>query len=78
MKSPDNSEGSVWKELGPYMNIGIQMVLTILLGVWLGWQLDAYFKTKPVLLIIFSFLFSVTGLYSAIRTAMKSEEKKKD
>lgn len=75
-KDPEKGESSkIIKELAPYMNLGLNLVITICLGVALGWWLDKTFNTMPLFLIIGSFSFSILGMVTLIRTALKANKK---
>jgi len=69
MYSP-KSRKNISKELGPYLNLGWQMAITILLMVLLGWWLDGKFHTSPWLIVICSLFGVVAGMYSFIRTVL--------
>ena len=57
-----------------YVGLGTQLAATVTVMVLLGVWLDGKFDTEPVLTVIFSFLGVVTGLYSFIKTALKSDK----
>jgi ATP synthase protein I len=74
---PKKARANIIKELAPYSTLGIQLVLTILLGAWVGWMLDGRFNTKPIFLIILTFLGAIAGMVSFIKTAVKKGIKRK-
>jgi len=50
--------------------LGINLVLATLVGVAIGWYLDKWFHTSPVLTIVFFFIGTFAGfrqIYLAIR-----------
>ena len=67
---PGNKDGKksssytdIIRELSPYMNIGMQFVVAILLGVFAGKWLDAKFNTSPVWIVtlsLFGIIISIT------------------
>ncbi len=63
------------KELNPflkYSGIGMQLLFTILAGLWLGTKIDEYFRNKqPWAAIICSLTFMVVGLVMFIRSLPK-------
>ena len=65
------------REVGPYLVLGWQLVLTIGLMTYFGWWLDKKFETEPWLLIIFSFLGCVAGMFSMLKTILDLNKKKK-
>lgn len=51
-----------------YLQIGLQMLVTIGLGVWLGIKTDSWLKWRfPVFTILFSLLFIFVSIYNVIR-----------
>ncbi len=69
-----------YKNLVFLMQIGINMCLPILVGVFLGNWLDGYFGTTPVLLIICIVVFTLAsflGLYRTVITASKADDDKR-
>ncbi len=64
---------NVIKELAPYSTLGIQLVLTILLGAYVGWLLDKHFETAPVFLIILTFFGAIAGMVTFIKTVLKKK-----
>ena len=71
------SKKEISSELGPYLNLGWQLAITILLMVYVGWWLDNRFQTSPWLIIIFSFFGSFAAIYNFIRSVLKNSNKGK-
>ncbi len=65
------------RELAPYMNLGINLAVTIGLFCLLGWWLDGKFGTKPLLIIICAFAGIAFGMYNFFRTISDLDKKKK-
>ncbi|MGB9770417.1 MAG: AtpZ/AtpI family protein [Candidatus Kapaibacteriota bacterium] len=61
----------VFQELAPYLNLGWQLVITILLMVLIGYFVDKYFNTKPLFTIIFALLGCIIAMYDFIRNVTK-------
>ncbi|MHA1988549.1 MAG: AtpZ/AtpI family protein [Promethearchaeota archaeon] len=61
-----------YKEVGPYLGLGLQLALTVTILVFVGIWLDGQFDTQPILTIIFAFFGVFTGLYNFIKTVLKS------
>ena len=61
-----------YREIGPYLGLGLQLALTVTILVFAGVWLDGKFETSPILTIIFSFLGVFVGLYNFIKTVIKS------
>ena len=53
------------------MNISIELITGIGLGVFFGIILDNYLQTKPLMLIIFFILGTLVGFYNMYKTLKK-------
>lgn len=51
------------KEMAPFMNIGLQMSIPIVLFVFLGYWLDNKFNSSPLFILIMSALGLFAGFY---------------
>ena len=65
------SDKEKYKKVNPamkYGGLGMQMAITIGLGVWLGGKLDVYFGTsKPYFTVALAILFLATVMFSLVR-----------
>ncbi|HEY1737018.1 MAG TPA: AtpZ/AtpI family protein [Methylovirgula sp.] len=63
--------GSSW---GAATNLGFQamveFVTAVIVGPIIGWQIDSWFKTKPIFFIVFLFVGLAAGLLNVYRLAM--------
>jgi ATP synthase protein I len=66
-----------YKEIGPYLGLGLQLAVTVSIMVFIGVWLDGKFNTDPVLTIIFAFLGVFAGLYTFIKSVLKAGNDKK-
>ena len=58
------------------MRAASEFAAAIIVGVAIGWKLDGWLGTKPVLLIVFFLLSSAAGVWNVIRvTSAKSPPK---
>ena len=62
------------KDLAYFSSLGLQMALSIFIGLWLGRFLDKKFETDPWLTVVF-FLFGVAAAYRNIGLAIKKLRK---
>ena len=53
---------------GPYLTLGLQLAITVVLFFFLGKYADDYFSTKPWLTIIGALFGCIGGLINFIRT----------
>jgi len=76
---PDKIKGTsnFYREVGPYLGLGIQLAVTVTVMVFIGIWLDGQFETKPVLTIIFAFLGIFVGMYTFIKSVLKAGNDKK-
>lgn len=76
---PDKIKGTsnYYKEIGPYIGLGLQLAVTVTVMVFIGIWLDRQFETKPILTIVFAFLGVVTGMYTFIKSVLKAGNDKK-
>jgi F0F1-type ATP synthase assembly protein I len=57
-----------------YSSIILQLVVTIVVGVFLGYKVDHWMGLgKPVFLIIFTIVFSVLSFYIAIKEIIRKK-----
>ncbi len=76
-KSPLNDLNQTFKEVGPYLGIGVQLAATIILMVILGQWLDQKFEKNYLFTIIFAVVGVASGMYNLIRTLSFLEKRKR-
>lgn len=69
-----NNKNKLVKELGPFINIGWQLALTIILMVFLGKWLDEKFDTSPWLIVTFSLFGIIAGMVNFLKTVLKKDK----
>lgn len=71
---PDKIKGAsnFYKEIGPYLGLGLQLAVTVTIMVFIGIWLDSLFLSKPVMTIIFAFLGVFAGMYTFIKSVLKA------
>lgn len=60
------------QEMAPYINLGFQMAVAIVLFTLFGWWLDGRFKTSPLFILI----FAAIGVFAAFYYFFKAVRKK--
>ena len=63
--------------IGNAFRLGTEMVAAVLVGTIIGFILDNWFDTKPLLMIVFFFIGSAAGILNVVRTA-KTIQKERD
>lgn len=76
---PDKIKGNsnFYKDVGPYIGLGLQLAVTVTVMVFIGIWLDGYFETKPILTVVFAFLGVFAGMYTFIKSVLKAGNDKK-
>ena len=57
--------------LGNAFKLGTELVAAVAVGSIIGFILDNWFGTKPLLIILFFLFGSAAGIYNVIKTAKK-------
>ena len=62
--------------LGNAFKLSTELVAAVAVGSIIGFILDNWFGTKPLLIILFFLFGSAAGIYNVIKTAKKMQENK--
>ena len=63
--------------LGNAFKLGTELIAAVIVGTIIGFILDSWFDTKPLLIIIFFIFGSVAGILNILRAAKKMQEDEK-
>ena len=63
------------KFLGNAFKLGTELVAAVVVGVIIGFILDNWFGTKPILIIVFFLFGSAAGILNVIKAAKKMQKK---
>jgi len=76
---PDKIKGAnnFYKDVGPYIGLGLQLAVIVTIMVFAGIWLDNQFQTKPILTLVFAFLGVFAGMYTFIKSVLKAGNDKK-
>lgn len=77
MQDNANNNLNKLREAGPYLGLGTQLAITMVVMFFLGYWIDGKWETLPLFTIIFSFLGAFGGIYSFIKSVILLNEKKK-
>lgn len=61
-----------------YSGLGVQLTATIVIFFFIGYWLDGVFDTKPVLMLVFTFLGFVGAFYNFFLTIQDMTRKEKE
>ena len=70
-----NNEGSNAASLGKALKISTELVAAVFVGSTIGFLLDNWFDTKPLLTICFFFMGVVAGILNVFKSAKKMNRK---
>jgi len=60
--------------LGNAFKLGTELVAAVVVGTIIGFILDGWFDTKPILTIFFFFLGAVAGIVNVIKAAKRMQK----
>jgi len=74
----NNDQGSNAASLGKALKISTELVAAVVVGSIIGFLLDDWFDTKPLLTICFFFMGVAAGILNVFRSAKKMQNKYKN
>ena len=82
MKNPNTHKPSslsqAYRSVGPYLTLGIQFIVTILLCVFAGHWADGKFDTSPLLTLIGGLIGIAAGFYHFFKAVLKIDRKSEE
>lgn len=69
-KAGPQSQGAA---LGQAMRLGIELVAGVAVGGFIGWALDRWLGTAPLLMVVFLGLGATAGIMNVVRTAKRMQ-----
>ena len=73
-----SSLGQAYRSVGPYLTLGIQLIVTILLFVFAGHWADGKFDTSPLLTLIGGLVGIAAGFYHFFKVVLKMGRKSEE
>ena len=70
-----NDQGSNAASLGKALKISTELVAAVVVGSIIGFLLDVWFDTKPLLTICFFFMGVAAGILNVFKSAKKMQKK---
>jgi ATP synthase protein I len=77
MTLSDDNKG-VFKSFLSYSSLGLEMGLSVAIGIAMGYFLDKYFKTYPYLTVIFMFFGIGAAMKAVFRVWKKAQREEED
>jgi len=74
----ESNEGSNAASFGKAFKISTELVAAVVVGSIIGFLLDGWFDTKPLLTICFFFMGVAAGILNVFRSAKKMQNKYKN
>ena len=74
-KVEENNRGTNAASLGKALKISTELVASVVVGSTIGFLLDNWFDTKPLLLICFFFIGVAAGMLNVFKSAKKMHKK---
>ena len=74
-KFDENNKGSNAASLGKALKISTELVAAVVVGTTIGYLLDNWFDTKPLLTICFFIMGVAAGILNVFRSAKKMQKK---
>jgi ATP synthase protein I len=59
--------------LGQALRLGVEMVAGVAVGGFIGWALDRWFGTAPLMMVVFLGLGAAAGIMNVMRTAKRMQ-----
>ena len=70
---PENSKREAFGSFLTYGSLGLEMGLCVAIGLGMGYYLDRYFKTAPILTLVFLVFGLVAGMRRLYQLWKKAE-----
>ena len=61
--------------LGNAFKLGTELVAAVVVGTIIGFILDSWFDTKPILILIFFLFGAIAGIVNVIKAAKRMQKK---
>ena len=74
-KNIEKNQGSNAASFGKALKISTELVAAVVVGSTIGFLLDNWFDTKPLLVICFFFIGVAAGILNVFRSAKKMHKK---
>jgi ATP synthase protein I len=72
-QSPTPAPQGQGAALGQALRLGIELVAGVAVGGFIGWALDRWFGTAPLMMVVFLGLGAAAGIMNVVRTAKRMQ-----
>jgi len=76
-KSDNQAPGQIYREVAPYLTLGIQLAAGVVVFFLIGWWLDTRYGTAPTYKLIGLVIGSVGGLIKFLKSVVELGKKEK-
>jgi len=77
-RMPEGDKTEIFKAFLTYGTLGLEMGLSVAIGIGIGYYLDRVFKTSPILSIIFLLFGIAAGLKRLYEVYKRAERESED
>jgi len=74
MVASPKKPGNIWAQVALYTSLGFVLPAGALVGCALGWLLDRWLHTSPVLTVILGFVGTAAGLTEVLQVLGRTEK----
>ena len=67
-------QANLWAQVGLYTSLGFMLPAGTLVGIAIGWLLDRWLRTSPLLTVVLAFLGAAAGLIEVLRVLRRTEK----
>lgn len=71
---PDPDVGARGRAMGQALRLATELVAGVVVGGFIGWALDRWLETTPLLMVVFLLLGAAAGILNVIRTAKAMQQ----
>ena len=72
-KAPMSAPQGQGAALGQALRLGVELVAGVAVGGFIGWAIDRWFGTAPLMMVVFLGLGAAAGIMNVVRTAKRMQ-----
>ena len=74
MRRSIGKQANLWAQVGFYSSLGFILPAGAVAGCAIGWFLDRWLHTSPILMVVLGFLGAAAGFLDVLRTLSRAEK----